>query len=48
MHNEKNERIQVITLALKMFREEAHLRKETEKVQTKSSGRPKEMGKQKI
>ena len=38
MQNEKNRRTQVITPALKIFREEAHLRKETEKVQTKVLG----------
>ena len=48
MKNEKNRRTQAITPGLKIFREEDHLRKETEKVQTKSSGRPKEMGKQKV
>lgn len=37
----------MITPTLKILREEAYLRKETEKAQSESSGRTKETGKQK-
>ena len=48
MQNEKNRRTQVITPALKIFWEEAHLRKETEKVQTKVLGDPRKWGSKKF